>query len=265
MNTVNNTITALILSTLGFSFSTSATIIDDWSWNVDSAFTSFDPGSSVTGSNNNGVWAAPTKLTWGLSTGEGQSFLEVAGSNGTGNSSGSIDTDGPAVGTSTLTHRNFPINGTTLTNAVLQSRLTLTPTTPAGGPLPDLDLLFQINFLETNNSGNCIVDSPVDNPCNDIFVINPGGPFNQMFILDDFIYNIKLIVDGLGPLSDDACSAVFNEPTSGCRGFTTIESEVNNFDVSMMITARAVPEPSTILLLGLAMFGIVASSRIKHS
>lgn len=264
MKALKKLITVLTLSTLGFAFTSNAALITDWDYNVDTAFTGFSPGApDVTPENNNVVWGAPTKLSWGTSTGQGQSFLEVAGSNGNGNSSGIVDTNGAAAGTSTLTHQNFPITGSTLMNAVLESRLTLTPNTPPGGPLPDLDLMFQINFLETNNDGSCEVPSPV--PCNDIFVIDPGGPFNQMFILDDYSYNVELLVSGLGPLSDEACSAVFLVPTTGCRGFTTVEGLVNTFDVSMRITASPIPEPSTILLLGLAMFGVVANTRSKRS
>lgn len=269
MKALKKLITVLTLSTLGFAFTSNAALITNWDFNVDTAFTAFGPGA-VDGSNENAYWQtqpgeADTLLTWGTSTGDGRSSLEVAGSNGLGNSSGMVATDGLAVGTSTLIHTNFPITGDTLQDATLRSRLTLTPNAPVGPARPPLNLAFDIKFLETLNQEPCVVNSII--PCRDIFVVSPGGPFNQMFIVDDFSYNLELLVSGLGALSDEACSAAL--APSGCQGFTTIEGQTNRFDVSMKITSQpvvtSVPEPSSILLLSLAMFGIVASSRSKHS
>lgn len=262
MKALKKFLTVLTISTLGFAFTSNAALITVWDYEVDSAFTAFAPGA-VVGSDQNTFWTAPTTLSWGNSS---NSSLVIGSSNPNGNSTGMASTNGALVQTSTMTHNNFVINGTTLDNATLSSRLTLTPNTPAGPALTPLDLVFGINFLETVNAEPCVVGSVI--PCRDIFAISPVGPFNQGFVLDGYNYNIELIVDGLGPLSDEACTAAFGVATSGCEGFTTIEGQANNFAVNMRITAiqtTSIPEPSTILLLSLALFGIVASSRGKHS
>jgi hypothetical protein len=266
MKTLKNVIAVLTLSTIGFAFTSNAAHVDMWDWQVDTAFTAWTPAppdATVTATNPNAFWGAgsATKLSWGDPVGLEQSSLERTGdNNGAGSTVGMNLANGDLALTSTLVHNNFVINGGSLLGATLSTRLLLDP---SPGALPfdvmPAPLAFDINFLETSNDGSCEVPSPV--PCNDIFVIDPVANLNQGFWLDGYNYNIEILVEGLGMLSDDACAAA--GVAAGCSGFTTVEREVNSFDVNMRITA--VPEPSTILLLSLAMFGIVTSIRSKHS
>lgn len=277
MKALKKLITVLTLSTLGFAFNTTAAPINLWDWQVDTAFTGYTPALpdlTVTASDDNAYWAsqgpiAATKLAWGtpFAPGVTQSSLERTGhNNGFGSNVGTSLALGALAQTTTLVHNNFVITGDTLLGATLSTRLLLDPN-PTDGmyDVSPTALNFNIDFLETSNSAPCaVVISP--QPCNDIFVISPIANLNQGFMLDGYDYNIEILVDGLGVLSDAACMAA--GAASGCSGFTTEEGEVNDFDVNIRITSlgiTTIPEPSTILLLSLAMFGIVASSRSKHS
>lgn len=265
MNPLKKIITALTLSTIGFAFSASAgPIITAWDWQVDSAFTAYTPASAVTSSLTNAELGAPSKLSWG----NNNSSLQITGGDN-GKFTGTNLANGALALTSILTHNNFVISGTTLATAKLSTKLQLDPYPQVG----DFDimppaLVFDINFLETNNDSSCEVASP--KPCNDIFVIN-ASDFNQQFILDDYTYNVELLVSGLGMLTDAACQAA--DANIGCSGFTTVEDLSNSFDVNMRITALSDPridteqvaEPSSILLMSLALFGLVGGIRTKHS
>jgi len=298
MNTLKKILTALIISTLGFVFTAGATPITKWNWEVNSAFTSFIPGGpDVDGSTPNLLWGDPTIISWGCQTSNCAnepvdpliSSLDVSsGSDGLVSGIG-LD-NGVAALTATLIHRNNPIYGATLTEATLSTKLFLTP-----HPTPAFDtgippLLFDIVFKETQNDGSgCgYSDGDLDddlNPLplceNDIFVVDSFGSdvdldgvidaieynafnntFNQQFGLGMYTYNIALMVDTLAPLADEVCARV-GTGDPGCIGVTTFESEDNSFDVTMKVTQ--VPEPSTILLMSLALFGIVASMRTKQT
>lgn len=274
MKALKKLITVLTLSTLGFAFNTTAAPINLWDWQVDTAFTAWTPAppdTTVTATGANAFWGASsaTKLAWGTPFAPGitQSSLERTGhNNGVGSNIGTGLALGALAQTTTLVHNNFVITGDTLLGATLSTRLLLDPN-PTDGmyDVAPTALAFNIDFLETSNTAPCaVIISP--QPCNDIFVISPVSNLNQGFMLDGYDYNIEILVDGLGVLSDAACMAA--GAASGCSGFTTEEGEVNNFDVNIRITSlgiTTIPEPSTILLLSLAMFGIVASSRSKHS
>lgn len=260
MNTLKKAITVLTLSTLGFTFTANAgPIVTAWDWVVDTAFTAFAPGT-VNGSLDNIYWDsqtlalndAPTTLSWG----NNNSSLVIGGVNG--HTEGDNLANGMLTQTTSLTHNNFVINGGALTSAQLSTRLLLDPNPKAGlfDVMPPA-LVFDISFLETFNDNSCEVASIT--PCRDIFVIN-AGDFNQQFMLDGNVYNVELLVDGLDVLTNEACDAV--GVADGCIGFTTAENASSPFAVNMRITS--VPEPSSILLLSLALFGIIASTRSKR-
>ena len=245
---------------------TKAALINQWGFVVDSGFTSAVGNSTITGSNTNAFWSAPSTLEWGDAG--GVSSFDVAGATN-GTFAGNLFTDGAAVDTVTFSHNNNPITaGTSLTSAVLKDRIFLTPLDPFGGPgfAPD-PLVFSILFTETSNAGTCAVASPT--PCNDIFVLDVEGAgfnpanntLNQTFFYDGLVYNARLFIDGLGVLTDSACAAAIAD--NGCIGFTTVESQTNTFQVALDITTRpfVVPEPGTIFILAL---GLLSLFRIKR-
>ena len=280
MNTLKKTLTVLTLSTLGLAFTAGAhPIVTDWNYIVNTAFTDahLSGGGGVAGTNDNGEWGAPTTLTWGTDIGNGQSSISVAdpGFGINGWVTGSIMTDGAAEHTSTLSHVNQEISGASLVDAVISTSIILKATDPFDpydptGPFSPPSLMFNIDFTETTNSGACAdVDSPV--PCNDIFVLDIEGAgfnpldntLNQLFPFYEHIYMATIAISGLDVLEDPVCFAAGAE--SGCIGLTTEEFTTNSFVTEFSLShIRSIPEPSTIFLLGLALFGIAGSMRNKH-
>jgi len=158
-----------------------------------------------------------------------------------------------------ITHHNNPISGSfsTLRTTQIESTLTLNPNTPPlGGQQGPSTLTFTVYFAETPNATPCIAPSPVGNPCNDIFALNPSSAFNQSFVFDGETYFVSTFpISGQGlttfqPLSNDECSATGANP--GCVGFTTIEGQDTTVQFGFAITQREVtiPEPGTLALLG---------------
>ena len=264
-----NILLSLLLVVSSFS---NAAIITEWGFEVDSGFTEYEPAASITTDNVNAFWNAPSTLSWGTGA-SGQSSFDVGGATN-GNFVGSLFTDGAAVDTVTVTHNNNPITGTTLGSATLSDRIFLTPLdgsgTPVGPGFAPPNLLFDIVFEETLNSGTCAVPtSPT--PCNDIFVLdieNAGfdtsnNSLNQNFEYDGQGYTARLFIAGVGVLGDAACAAAGS--ASGCIGFTTVEGQENTFQV-VDITTRTidVPEPGIIAILALGLLSLSLSRKAKQ-
>lgn len=298
MNTLKKILTGLTFSTLCVAFTGSATpIVTSWEFIVDSSFTSslLAPGSgtgaeagggSAVGSDTNGIWSAPSVLSWGDTGGlVGLTDSDVSSISITGtaadpdyaHSAGTVITDGAPAHISTLTHMNNSISiaYATLASATLESILILKPLLPFAGAdvgIPSLD--FGILFKETlNSSGSCITGSAT--VCDDIFVISlPTTPdvtvsfdpigmnfvFSQIFEVGSHHYMTHLLVNGLMPLGAEICG-VASAP-GDCIGFTTGEGGPNHFDVAIQVSL--IPEPSSILLMSIALLGIAGSLRNKH-
>ena len=288
MNTLKKFITALTLSALGFTFTANATPITEWGFIVDTFFTDSTHQEEYLALPTLGLFEEllphpdgdPTKLRWGDKEDEDlRSYLDVSatgvdGWTDNGRVEGMIETNGAAVQTAELVHFNWPIPlaSKLLETAELTTSLSLTY--PGDGTVFPPTLIFDILFRETVNTEPCDVPSDPDfGPCDDIFIIGLSedsgeatidpltGDIIQFFSVDEYLYQITIVVGGIFPINDsDICGAV--GAGNPCVGLTTHERFSNGFAV--MTDIRLVPEPSTVLLMSLALFGIVASMRNKH-
>jgi hypothetical protein len=222
----------------------SAVPVTSWSYVSGAGFTAFAP-AGVT-SLDNGSLGTPRRLQWGVSTGPGQSALQILEPN-----SGTIVTGGPSQLNITIVHENRPITGTTLTSATITGSLILTPILPSppfpGPPIP-FGLPFSIAFAETPNTAPCgFVSVSV---CDDVFILtSPSFPLTFPFPFDGENYAVTLTVGALGALPALTCGQA--GLPAGCFGLTTQENQSNTVPVNFTInTVPAIPEPSTILLLG---------------
>ena len=270
MKLLQKKITGAAVALLLVSSSASA-IVTEWGYNVASQFTA---ATYINGTGTTGVDA----LSWGTTTGFGQSSLVVGGSP----ASGSVDTwvglttppqSAPFLADSTsLTHNNRPVTGSSLTSAVLTNTVTLTPIVPSQASLPNQIVPFTIAFAETTNSLPCAVSgSPT--PCNDIFVLT-AGLTNFSFYYDagdldglrQYFVNIFPTSGGvLSSLPTNVCDAALPGTGNSCIGFTTPENASTElafgFTISTERLQQQVPEPGILALFGIGLVGLFARRR----
>ena len=271
---------AVAAMSAGFAAPASAVLVTQWNWSVVGGWSDFAP-AAVTGSVNTNVPqpcnppgacpggsdSLPTVLSWGTSTGSGQSQLVITPTDGASGPPPILQTSDPiGVETLTFTHRNRIITGSqNLDNATLRVALTLSPDVPAAGADSTGNRTFEVDFQETANADvGCPVagDPPADGLCRDIFVLTnaedltqfiPGFIFGAQFADVNYLGTITL--EGLGPLTNAECAAAGAGP--GCIGLITNENADNPFTAFFEIHA-VVPEPSSLALAGLIVMALAA-------
>lgn len=268
----------------GYSIQASALPFEDFSFHQSSGFL-VDATLVGTGTNEIGWWnvanvpAPPpgefNTLAWGMpvsgpgGSGRGMtvvdpftvhtgnpdtdySGLRVLGYQGT-ITTGAHNVFGNWVTISTVFHQNHTINSLadTLLNAVIRSVLTFDHF-PEGDIASDTDDVA-ISFNETLNQGNVPADCPAGAPngtnCDDLFAFNLGTFAPVQFAFQGHLYEVEFqLANFVNSFSNfPAC------PGGNCTVWTA-ENVTSSLDVQARI--REVPEPATLVLMGLGLLGL---------
>lgn len=282
-------LTAVIAASAALASQANATLIEDWNFILNSAWTDSSPGA-VDGSmqatiNPDTPTFGDALLSWGtdiLLTTQGidpgdppvsdgdptndRSHLFIDNPNETGIFDLSGDLTDMQDGT-LFFHLNNPITdggGTTpfLLSAELTDFFQLEDASNPGTPIFTIEPVFDIRYLETNNDGDCENGAGQGDDCNDIFVIMNADDLVVQFVNMGFLYTLEIGAEGLGILSPTVCQFVTGT-FEACTGLVTMEGMANPVQFTLTLTAEqiSIPTPATLALLGAGLLGLGAFAR----
>lgn len=272
----------LILFFSIFSLCLSATLqadyTDTWNYWVDASITSYTltNGNSYTqegtkrfnnngGASTNGNYYSRldnsinsntgTKLSWGTYNGASSSIM-VEGEKG------SFETNsGIASLAATFTHANQSISGNAQTPTFMDFNLNFNLQNETTGQKVDTDVKLYMGFYETTNSGS--------NQDDIFYFLDPFRSYEQIQLgKTDYYLSLFSTFELLDKNSDYygmAISRLGVADGTDIWGWITKESSTNFFDIMFQVTRElppnpSVPEPATILILGLAAAGGVPAA-----
>lgn len=237
-----------------------AAMVTDWSYAV-----TLEWVSQVFGAGGGSQVTTTNLLTWGDPAGNhtvaggGRSGLGITESP----ANGTVETNGAAAETNIITHYNNPISASfaTLTSAVLNSTLLLTPLNPAGATLDIISTNFNITFIETPNTSPC--PFPSVSVCDDIFIISSEA-LNSSFDYDGFTYFVSIIETSgsLNPLDANSCAQA--NIIGPCLGFQTPESLFTEAQFAFFITTEPVTIVAAPGVIGLFGIGLLTLAGIRR-